>query len=128
MEACALLLAPLFLQRQKPMRMLDVVIGQGWMVVALAVGIFYDLFPRTYVEGVGLTAAKVVSEWVVVAILALASLHLHVKRRYISRNTRLLMMLAAVTAIAAEVLLTTYISLDGVVMLLGHLCKFLSYW
>ena len=128
LEAAALLLAPLFLDR----RVRAWLALLAWFVVtaALLSLIFLGLFPTCYVEsgpGQGLTAFKIGAEYVVCGVLAGSLALVWRKRHRFSRRRLQLVMAAVSTTMLSELAFTQYVSVYGDFNILGHLLKALSF-
>ncbi|MDY0340528.1 MAG: MASE3 domain-containing protein [Coriobacteriia bacterium] len=98
-------------------------------LTALALGSVWPLqvFPVMYVDGVGLTAAKIVAEYAVMAMFAGAFVLLwHYRKQFEPRVGR--MLLAAIALmIAAELAFTLYVDVYGVMNFIGHYIVFVSF-
>ncbi len=117
--AASLLAAPFFTRRRSP----TVAVATAYVVIttiALASVFWWRVFPDAYVDGIGLTGFKIVSEYVCVAILCLAALHTYRERAAIDlRALRLL--LAAIGMFATSSLaFTLYTDVYGVSNAVGH--------
>lgn len=89
---------------------------------------FSDIFPPGFVEGVGQTRFKVVSEYVINAIL-IATLLLAIRgRRHFPRGTFGLFAASIATTIVAEVAFTFYVSNYGISNMIGHYAKAVSFY
>lgn len=131
LHAAALVAAPLAIGRNLKHRYILLTAATATAVLLASIFLWH-LFPVSYVdpppdaapgaEG-RLTAFKVVSEYVVCAVMALALGLLWWQRRHFDR--RILMLLAAsiVLLIAAELLFTLYTDVYGLSNVLGHLAK-----
>jgi len=85
-------------------------------------------FPACFIEGKGLTAFKIVTEYVMVAVLLLSSIFL-----YRTKNIEILQVKSAILAAFlltafAELSFTLYNDVYGFFNMLGHLIRFLSYY
>ncbi|MHB1004840.1 MAG: MASE3 domain-containing protein [Chloroflexota bacterium] len=127
LDALSLLVAPVFLRRRLPRKGAFALYA---LVVAALVGsvMWLGVFPTSFVPGVGLTAFKVVSEYVICVILVAAMVHIHLNDRQIDPATRRLMMAAMVTTIAAELSFTLYTDVYGVMNFIGHVLKIVAYY
>jgi len=97
--------------------------------VALLHWLFFchpEWLPRTFVDGQGLTAAKVYSEYGVIAIHLLTVLLLRRLRRPSGFNVALLLGAVAMMVLS-ELYFTRYVSVSDLINLLGHLYKVLAY-
>lgn len=87
-----------------------------------------DIWPRTFVEGYGLTAFKVLAEYGVILLTA-ASAYIFMRRRRqelpYSIND---LCTAALITMMSEACLTLYANVNDTFILLGHLYKVLAYF
>ena len=127
MEGLSLLIAPFFLSR----RMTLAYVGWGYLLATsmLLVSLFYgNLFPDCFVEGVGLTPFKKVSEYVI-SLLLLCAIILLIRHRE-AFDTKVLQLLIAsiIVTIGSELAFTFYTSVYGLSNLIGHFLKILSFY
>ena len=95
--------------------------------IALATIWIWPVFPVMYVDGVGLTAAKVATEGIVVALFLVNIVLLwHSRRRFDPRVVRLLVVALALLA-AAELTFTLYVDVTGTLNFLGHFLTLIGY-
>ena len=126
LESLLLFASPLFIHRELDRNKAVTVFG---LIAILAAGaIFGGLFPDAFIEGEGLTTFKVVSEYIIVTILAGAIYHLSRNRQYIDTNIYYLMVGSLVLTIIAELAFTFYVSVYGISNLVGHIFKIFSFW
>lgn len=85
--------------------------------------IFRGFFPVCYVDGSGLTAFKIVSEYVISAIFLVSLILLIRRRRYLENRVDLYLGFSIVFLIFSEIAFTKYISVFGNANLIGHLFK-----
>ena len=126
LEASLLLAAPLFLER--PVRRRPLVTLFGAVAATVAAAILLGAFPDTFIEGKGLTPFKVNTEYLIVAILALAMFHLSLHSHQLDRRIFRLMVVCIGLTIGAELAFTFYVSMYGLSNLIGHLFKLFSFW
>lgn len=126
LEAGTLLLAPRFIRRPLPLR--PVFAGYG-LISALALWSIFGArnFPLCFTPETGLTLFKVVAEYVIVALLLAALIHLIVRRATLDRRTYRLLFASILLTMASELCFTLYISHYGSANLLGHLFKIVSF-
>ncbi len=126
-EAFSLLLATMFFHRQlNPGR---VIVGYALVIGLVLVSIFYwKIFPDCFIEGVGLTPFKIISEYIICAVL-LASVVLLLRNAGEFEKRVLAFLVASIlTAVVQEIAFTTYLSVYGFSNLLGHLLKIVSFY
>jgi signal transduction histidine kinase len=88
----------------------------------------YRVFPEAYIEGSGLTAFKIFSEYLICAILAGAAAMLYRRRKDLHMVIYRLLMVAIGFTIAQELAFTLYTDVYGPANLLGHLFKIVSFY
>ena len=127
LTAVAFLVAPAFAARRvaRPVAALGLFAAAAAVLVA---SVFAGLFPVAFVEGQGLTAFKVISEYVVIGAFALAFVLLWRTRGALPRDVFGLLAGCIGASIAAELLFTTYVDVYGITNMLGHLAYLLSFY
>ncbi|MBU4557114.1 MAG: PAS domain S-box protein, partial [Actinobacteria bacterium] len=94
--------------------------------VLLASILWWRVFPVCYVEGVGLTPFKVVSEYVIAALFVIAAAMTVRRGSGLSRVKRDLVAAALLVSAASEISFTLYVGVYSFFNLLGHLLMVLS--
>jgi signal transduction histidine kinase len=91
-------------------------------VTALIVlSIFYwRIFPACFTETTGLTAFKIISEYVIAGLFLIAAIALYRKRKEFDRTVYSYLMGTMLVSIAAEISFTQYVNVYGFANLLGH--------
>jgi signal transduction histidine kinase len=120
--AAVLVTAPFFTGRRANVMV-------GFLITCVPVGllvmsiIVWRIFPTCYIDGSGLTAFKIWSEYAIVAVLAFAAVMLWQRRERIGRRMADLTLLAIGFFIAASLLFTLYVDTTGLLNVLGHLAQ-----
>jgi PAS domain S-box-containing protein len=127
MEALSLLIAPLFLARRLWARLNFAVYTAVSALVLLSI-FYWDIFPTCYVEGVGLTAFKRISEYLISFILLLAIIVLFRNREKFDPRVFKLMVASIAVTIASELSFTLYVDPYGFFNLMGHYLKIISFY
>jgi len=126
LEAFLLITSPWFLTNKLNYKSIFAAFGLA------AASIYYSIisgyFPLAFVEGYGLTDFKVISEYIIIAMLAFAIVLLWKKRSHVSLNIIKLVIASVVLTMCAEMAFTLYIDLYGISNIVGHLFKFISFW
>ncbi|MEW6615290.1 MAG: GGDEF domain-containing protein [Thermodesulfobacteriota bacterium] len=126
LQSLTLLISPVFLQRK-----LNIYLGFAVFAVATVLAlatIFTGAFPACFVEGVGMTPFKKISEYIISLIL-LASIVLLLRRRTsFDRNVLQWLVMSIVLTIGAELTFTLYISVYGISNLIGHFFKLIAFY
>jgi PAS domain S-box-containing protein len=127
MGSLSLFLAPFFLGRK--LKVNSVFLGYALASFFLLMSIFYwNIFPVCFIEGVGLTPFKKISEYIISLIL-LASIALLLKnRREFDREVLQWVVWSIIVSIASELAFTFYIDAFGFFNLIGHFLKILSFY
>jgi len=126
-EGLTLLTAPLFMSNR--IKVNKVFYGYLFVTALLLTTIFYlDIFPGCFVEGVGLTRFKKVSEYIIALILVVSLILLLRKRSEFNKNVLALLSTAIVLTIGSELAFTFYVSVYGVSNLVGHYFKIISFF
>lgn len=127
LEAAAFLLAALHLGR--PLR----ISAYCWLYAFTgAAGILLltiwplQIFPVCFVEGKGLTPFKIVSEYLIAAVLAMAAFLLWRRREHLGRRLGGLLLTALIFNIASELSFTLYADPYGTANFVGHIFKLIT--
>lgn len=125
-QSISLLIAPIWLGR----RLIPWAAIGGFL--ALSAGslwlVFSGNFPDCYVEGVGLTEFKIVSEYVIILILAGSIVPLLMNSSRFEPRVLRALILYLVLTMGAELAFTTYLSVYDAANLIGHLLRLVSYF
>ncbi|MEW5911570.1 MAG: MASE3 domain-containing protein [Thermodesulfobacteriota bacterium] len=127
LQAISLLLAPLFLRRMPRLDYLFLGYSAATGLVLLSL-FAWEVFPACYVEGVGLTWFKKISEYVICLILAGAGALLLRSRAFFTARVLHLLLWSLGITILAEIAFTFYVSVYGLSNLLGHFAKIVSFY
>ncbi len=128
MESITLLIAFTYMHLDRMPRA-HLVFGFYTVVTGLLVAsIFYwKTFPVCFIEGSGQTPFKIVSEYIVCAILAASAILLLGHRKRFSKKILTILMASILFTIASELAFTLYIDNYGFMNLVGHYCKIMSF-
>jgi PAS domain S-box-containing protein len=125
LQSVSFVAALLFLHR-KP-RPGFVFMGYTAVTGLLILTIFYwRVFPACYVEGVGLTPFKRISEYVISLLFLLSAVLLYQRRQEFDAGVFAWLMAATIVAIASELAFTLYVDVYGVLNLVGHFLEIVS--
>ncbi len=126
-ESISLLIAALVFNRK--LRLHLVFLGYTVGISLLLASIFYwGIFPQCFVEGVGLTTFKKVSEYIISLILVGSMILLLRSRRQFDKGVLRLLGASIAITIGSELAFTFYVDLYGFSNLIGHLFKILSFY
>ncbi|MBI4292935.1 MAG: PAS domain S-box protein [Betaproteobacteria bacterium] len=125
-QAAGFLAAPWFLDR--PLRRTHAFVFFGAVASAVFVSIMRGVFPDAFIEGTGLTAFKIASEYAVIAMFAGGIGVLWRRRELLDRTVLMIVSGAMGALIAGEFMFTLYVDVYGITNLAGHLFKLAGYW
>jgi PAS domain S-box-containing protein len=127
LESLTLLIAPLLIAKKiksKPILWIFLL-----LTAALIASIFHwQIFPDCFVDGVGLTSFKKISEYVISLVLIGALVLLFRQRHTLDQSVYRFLSISIVLTIASELAFTFYISVYGFSNLVGHLLKIISFF
>ena len=126
LESLLLIAAPIFGKKKLNEYVLFWTFGSVSLVLFIL--ILSGNFPTTFIEGAGLTDFKIYSEYLIIAMLALALLALLNQEQTISVNEKALIALAILFTMLAEFSFTLYVDIYGLSNIMGHLFKVFSFW
>ncbi|MHB8968852.1 MAG: MASE3 domain-containing protein [Pirellulaceae bacterium] len=99
------------------------------IIVAIFASIFtWDVFPVCFIEGVGLTQFKILSEFVICGLLLVGLGLLVPRREEFDASVYRLMAVSIVLTIASELSFTLYRDVTGWANILGHYLKIVSFY
>lgn len=128
MESLTLLLAFFYLRHDKVPRANLVFIVYVVVTALLIASIFYwKNFPECFVEGSGLTLFKIISEYIICAILTVSILFLWRNKEKFETRIFWIILVSIIFTILSEVAFTLYTSNYGFLNLVGHYCKIVSF-
>lgn len=126
LESGSLVLAPLVMLRMPRPRFLFAMYGS--ITLLFLISIFYaKAFPTCYVDGVGLTAFKVSSEYLICLILLVSFFLLFRVRNEFDPRVFHLIAASVFATIASEFSFTRYVSVYGFANMAGHYLKIISF-
>ncbi|MBN1190217.1 MAG: hypothetical protein JXA46_10725 [Dehalococcoidales bacterium] len=127
LTAISFLIAPAFTGK-KPN--IGLVAGAYTIVVALILlSIFYwQVFPRCYIEGEGLTTFKIVSEYVITVIFLASAFLIYRQRHTFDRAILNMLITSLVFMIASELTFTLYVDVYGITNMIGHILMLIAFF
>jgi signal transduction histidine kinase len=127
LQCLSWLIAPFFLGRRLRV---ELQVGAYALVTGiLLLSIFYwQNFPVAYVEGVGLTAFKKDSEYVVSAVFVAAIVLLIRRHQAFDRRVWQMVVVSLGLRICAELTFTSYVSVFGPANMIGHMLRLIAFY
>ena len=86
------------------------------------------IFPTTYIDGVGLTPFKKISEYIVGGLLVVATALLIRKRGEFRTDVLQLLVFSLLLRVGAEIVFTTYVDVYSEASMIGHLIRWAAYF
>jgi hypothetical protein len=127
MFASSFVLATLFINKKLNAVLLYYLYMAFTGLILLAIYV-WKIFPVTFVRDTGLTAFKIGSEYVIIALLGVATYLLWYNRKKFGRETYLLLFIALAISIVVEFMFTLYRSVTSLITIEAHMLLLLSYY
>ncbi len=125
-QALSMLIFPVFLRRK--LNLYLTFLEYGVVTFLLLWTIFTGVFPACFVEGVGLTPFKKVSEYIISLIFVASAVVLFRKREAFDPKVMSWLIASLVLTIGAELAFTFYISVYDFSNLIGHFLKIVAFY
>ncbi|NBD36882.1 MAG: hypothetical protein GVY30_12910 [Chloroflexi bacterium] len=126
LQATSLLIAPFFMHRKLNPHW--ILAGYAVVTGLLVASIFGGIFPTSYIEGVGLTPFKKISEYIISLILILAIWTLWQEEHHFDPRVLRWLILSLVFTIGSELAFTFYIGVYDFSNLIGHYFKIAAFY
>ncbi len=97
-------------------------------VMLLLSVIGWGIFPSAFIEGVGLTYFKIVSEYLICGILAVSIILFHRNKALWNKKTYYYIIASILISILSEIFFTLYIDVYDVFNMIGHILKVISFY
>ena len=128
LESISLLVACFILEKKK-IKINFFLLGYTITVSLLFLSIFYwKIFPVCFIEGIGLTPFKKISEYIISLILAASLFFLLRKKEKFDPQVLQWLVISILLTIVSELAFTFYISVYGLSNLIGHIFKIVSFY
>lgn len=126
LESASLLAASLIVGRR--VRASSVILAYLIVIIVILTAIFpLGAFPDCFIEGVGLTRFKVASEYIIAFILLASLLTLHRRMDVFEPKVVRLLNASIIVTVASEMSFTLYSDVYGILNMLGHYLKIVSF-
>jgi PAS domain S-box-containing protein len=126
LQAATLFVAPFFVERRVDNR--AILGGYAAVVSVLVAGVYSGNFPDCFIEGKGLTPFKIISEYVITAVLFVSLIPLYRKREHFNKRVFLLVVSSIICTAISEISFTAYVSVYGFANLVGHFSKLAAFY
>lgn len=127
MEGLSLFVATFFVSRKLNIRYTFLLFTAAFVLLLGAI-FYWHNFPTCFIEGVGLTSFKKISEYIISLILLGALVYLFRKRAAFDSGVFQLLISSIIFTIGAELAFTFYDSVFGLTNLAGHYLKITSFY
>lgn len=95
----------------------------------LMLSVFYwHNFPVAYIDGVGLTAFKIYSEYAVIGLFVISIILLSRKKQYFDRHVYSYLQIALAIMAASDFVFTLYVGVYSQLNLIGHILGIISFY
>jgi len=128
MEAGTLLAAFTFFFSQKKFNYTKCFLLYTVILATALLMMAFGIFPQCYIEGVGLTPFKKVSEYIIIGMLALSLYFFRKRKAYFDDEVAKYLTISIIITIISEFTFTLYFDVYGVFNILGHILKIISFW
>jgi signal transduction histidine kinase len=129
MESISLLLGFYFLKRKKRVNAIWVMVIYAIIsTIFILLILVFKVFPECFIEGVGQTPFKIVSELIIIGILSLAIVALYKNKDRFPKGILYSLLLSFIVTIISELFFTIYIHNYGISNILGHFAKIVSFY
>lgn len=130
MEAATILIS--FILAYKPSKSINLmkVFWSFFIVTAIIILTIFksNVFPRCFIEGVGLTSFKIISENIIVILLICSIVLLFKIRKRLDSSIIVFMALSIIFTVISELCFMAYNDIYGIVNILGHNFKAISFY
>jgi PAS domain S-box-containing protein len=127
MQSLSFLIAFLFIRRT--VRASAVVAGFTAVTTLIFLSVFaWDIFPAAFIEGDGITAFKIYSEYVIIVLLGASIYLLNRNKEAFEPDVRRFLVAALVFSMLAEAAFTFYIGVYDLSNLIGHYFKIAAFF
>lgn len=127
-QAMSMVLAGVLAERKKHINK-NAILALYSIVVSIAFLMIFEFhsFPACYIEGLGLTHFKIISEYIISLLLILGAFYIYKLRNRYTREIYHLLILSIIFQIIAEISFTTYVKVTAFSNFTGHYFKLLSF-
>ncbi len=125
-EAVSIFIMPFLLKKR--IDLVSVFLTYGLACLLILLSIFsWQIFPTAYIDGVGLTPFKIISEYIISGLFLAAVILLYTKRAHIHGRVRRVFTAAIIITILSELSFTLYQDAFGILNVVGHILKLLAF-
>lgn len=126
LESISLLVSPFFFKRL--LKIPVTYIGYSLITIGILAAVFMGVFPQCFVEGSGLTPFKKGSEYMIVSFFLIGLFLLNRKGQMLDQHVKSIMIASLIFSGLTEVSFTLYHDVYGLLNLIGHFLKIVSFY
>ncbi|CAN2048511.1 histidine kinase [Candidatus Magnetomoraceae bacterium gMMP-13] len=126
LESISFIIATMFFTRKLRINLMFCIYFIIFLVLMII--IFGRIFPDCFIEGIGLTGFKKISEYIICLILSVSLFILYQKRDKFDTSVIKLIFASIIITIFAELAFTFYIKVYGFSNMIGHYFKLISFY
>jgi len=127
MESISFLIAGVYLS--KTIKFRNVILIYFISSVFLILSVFvWNVFPDSFIDGIGLTSFKIVSEYIICSILLASMILIHRNKNLFNKRTYNYIIASIFATIASGLFFTVYIDVYGILNVIGHILKVISFY
>ncbi len=127
-ESTAFLFTPFIGLRENKRGFKVIIILFFTIVISMVIAVFAGWFPTCFINGVGLTLFKKVSEYVIISIFGVAAVVFYHFRRNFDANVLRLLIAAIAVSMVSEFLFTLYSTPQDYIQVGGHFLKIVAFY
>ncbi|AKL93963.1 sensor histidine kinase ResE [Clostridium aceticum] len=128
-EAISIFIAVNFLKSHKKIKISYLIFVYGITSVFALLSIFsWNIFPKCFIEDKGLTAFKVISQYMIIGIIAVSIIMMIRNKNRLDKKSFWLLIFSSIATIASEITLCYFKSPQDMYITIGHIFKILSFY
>ncbi|MFZ7134375.1 MAG: MASE3 domain-containing sensor histidine kinase [Eubacteriales bacterium] len=112
----------------KKLRTIKIVIVYITIIIAVVGSIYFNFFPDCYIDGIGLTLFKKISELIIVCVLLFSLKELYRQKKGFHTKTWFYLYGSIICTILSEMCFVFYMDIYGLCNISGHIFKLISYY
>ena len=126
LQSCSIFIASFMITRSLKSNYVFIVYLCTFIILSIL--IFTNAFPVCYIEGIGLTPFKIISEYIITLILLTSLLNIIKNRIEFDKKVFLLIVISTLIAVIAELIFTFYIGITDFYDIVGHLFRIIAFY
>lgn len=129
MQSCVFLFSMMSLKMTFKVNRKALFMTFSMITAGIIISIFFtDIFPECFIEGVGQTQFKIVSEYIIISILLCGMVFLYRNRAVFEKPIYQYLFLSVIFTALSELAFTFYVDNYGISNMVGHCLKILAFY